>query len=296
MSAEERYGEPTNDGNPIREHSFDELARGLANGTLSRGRALRLMGAAIAGAFLTSIPGRVLAQEEEVVRCRGQICRPGEVCVRRRGFKPECGCPTHAPVVCDPEDSVQACCPETLPTCCPVMQPNPAAKGCCGAGEVCCPAGSAQDCCPVSTRCTSTGCEPVFPCPEVSCCCLCVYENNVVTGVFSYACGSQDTNMTRSECEQFCQPAPPGETLRTIEHGCEDSSSTGYYRQCIGGGTSGVVSCETLPCKPPASTGGSSQTAQAVEKGVVGSVGDPKKARTKAKKLRKRRFRSSNGG
>jgi hypothetical protein len=28
-----------------REHSFDELTRGLASGSISRGRALRLMGA-----------------------------------------------------------------------------------------------------------------------------------------------------------------------------------------------------------------------------------------------------------
>ncbi len=32
-----------------REHSFDELASELARGTLSRGKALRLMGAALLG-------------------------------------------------------------------------------------------------------------------------------------------------------------------------------------------------------------------------------------------------------
>jgi hypothetical protein len=32
-----------------REHSFDELTRGLASGTLSRGKVLRLMGAALVG-------------------------------------------------------------------------------------------------------------------------------------------------------------------------------------------------------------------------------------------------------
>ena len=32
-----------------REHSFDELAIGLASGSISRGKALKLMGAALVG-------------------------------------------------------------------------------------------------------------------------------------------------------------------------------------------------------------------------------------------------------
>jgi hypothetical protein len=40
-----------------RDHSFDELTRGLASGTLSRGKALKLMGAALVGGTLASIPG-----------------------------------------------------------------------------------------------------------------------------------------------------------------------------------------------------------------------------------------------
>jgi hypothetical protein len=38
----------------VRDHSFDELTRGLARGTLSRGKAIRLMGAALLGGTLTS--------------------------------------------------------------------------------------------------------------------------------------------------------------------------------------------------------------------------------------------------
>jgi hypothetical protein len=43
------------------EHSFDELARGLASGSVSRRKALRLMGAALLGSTLASIPGVALA-------------------------------------------------------------------------------------------------------------------------------------------------------------------------------------------------------------------------------------------
>ena len=45
-----------------RERSFDELARGLANGSISRAKALRLMGAALVGGALASIPRVALAQ------------------------------------------------------------------------------------------------------------------------------------------------------------------------------------------------------------------------------------------
>src|SRR5919112_1376446 len=44
-----------------REHSFDELARGLASGNVTRGKALRLMGAALVGGALASFPGTASA-------------------------------------------------------------------------------------------------------------------------------------------------------------------------------------------------------------------------------------------
>jgi hypothetical protein len=42
---------------------FDELAKGLANGTISRRQALRWMGGALVGGVLASIPGVALAQQ-----------------------------------------------------------------------------------------------------------------------------------------------------------------------------------------------------------------------------------------
>jgi hypothetical protein len=39
------------------DHSLDELSKGLASGTLSRRKALRLLGAALVGGALASIPG-----------------------------------------------------------------------------------------------------------------------------------------------------------------------------------------------------------------------------------------------
>jgi len=76
--------------------SFDELAKELATGTLSRGKALRLVGGALIGAALASVPGVALADDD----CRrlGRECRRDSQCCSRncirRGDDKVCGCPS----------------------------------------------------------------------------------------------------------------------------------------------------------------------------------------------------------
>jgi Stigma-specific protein, Stig1 len=73
-----------------REHSFDELAIGLASGSISRGRALRLMGAALVGGTLTSFGiGGVAAADED--RCSEGQTRCGERCVNLKTNERHCG-------------------------------------------------------------------------------------------------------------------------------------------------------------------------------------------------------------
>ncbi len=75
--------------------SFDELAKGLATGTLSRGKAIRWMGGALLGAALASVPGVAWANDD----CRrlGRECkRDSQCCSRncvRRGDDKVCACP-----------------------------------------------------------------------------------------------------------------------------------------------------------------------------------------------------------
>ena len=59
-------------------HSFDELTRGLASGSISRGRALRLMGAALVGGTLGSLGGVAAADDE----CKplNKKCRKNHQC------------------------------------------------------------------------------------------------------------------------------------------------------------------------------------------------------------------------
>jgi Stigma-specific protein, Stig1 len=76
------------------ELSLDELAKGLASGTLSRGKAIRWMGGALLGAALASVPGMAWAND-----CRrlGRGCRRDSQCCSkncvRLGDHKVCGCP-----------------------------------------------------------------------------------------------------------------------------------------------------------------------------------------------------------
>jgi hypothetical protein len=77
------------------ELSLDELAKGLATGNLSRGKAIRWMGGALLGAALASIPGVAWADDD----CRrlGRGCRRDSQCCSknciRQGDEKVCGCP-----------------------------------------------------------------------------------------------------------------------------------------------------------------------------------------------------------
>jgi hypothetical protein len=92
-------------------HSFDELARGLANGSVSRRRALRLMGAALVGGALASIPGIAWAKPKPAGRkcnhnhqCESGQC-VGGMCQGGGGICPTGGsCETGFPFPCQNTD------------------------------------------------------------------------------------------------------------------------------------------------------------------------------------------------
>ena len=55
--SEDHSREPYDRQDVAEEHSFDQLARGLASGSVSRKQALKLVGGALLGGVLASIPG-----------------------------------------------------------------------------------------------------------------------------------------------------------------------------------------------------------------------------------------------
>jgi hypothetical protein len=62
---------------------FDELASGLASGSISRGRALRLIGAALVGGTLASLGIREAAADPPGCKRNGKHCKNDEQCCSR---------------------------------------------------------------------------------------------------------------------------------------------------------------------------------------------------------------------
>jgi hypothetical protein len=110
-----------------RASSFDELTRGLASGSISRGRALRLMGAALVGGTLASLGIGEAAADPIGCKRNGKHCTKDKVC-----------CSGNC-------DSVSGTCADAPPTC--------------GAIGATCTGNT--DCC--SGRCASGMCAE--PCP-----------------------------------------------------------------------------------------------------------------------------------
>ena len=77
MAAEDLNGERSPQGVPTRaDHSLDSLARGLATGTVSRRKALRLLGGALLGGMMASVSGVAWAAPPEG---RGRPCPRGAI-------------------------------------------------------------------------------------------------------------------------------------------------------------------------------------------------------------------------
>jgi hypothetical protein len=125
--------------------SFDELAKGLAGGTITRVQALKLVGSAIlSGVLVPLLPGRSLAQEE---------CDPDEVL---------CGSEC-----CDPEDCCGAACCSAAEECCGgVVCCGPTEEccfgTCCDNGKVCDATSGQCVCSPERVPCGSECCDPVL--------------------------------------------------------------------------------------------------------------------------------------
>jgi len=164
-----------NGQNQTRDHSFDELAKGLANRSLSRRDAFKWLGAAIMGGLLVSIPGVGWAHHKaghtggppsEIppsgsqgcpspkIRQKGQCVCPATTCTSPEVLDPEscrCGCYIAS------EDRYSNCNMATEVKCCPGYGcVDPAVHLCCG--TTVCVIGS--------TRCCSDGvCRPIdAPC------------------------------------------------------------------------------------------------------------------------------------
>ena len=245
------------------EHYFDELARGLASGTVSRSKALRMLGAALVGGVLASVPGVAWAAKppgQKGCRIQGQTRVNGQ-----------CVCPASAPTTCGNQcvntqtdlahcgGCNQACtAPANATATCAagqcgfVCNPGSTAIGnsCCPTTQVC-GTGASANCCPSNQGCLNGTCLEM--CPTELCCCSC-YFRDPATGAIVATC--QGNVSSSVECDQICRTStpPPGMVFNHSNTGCVFSSQNPLRPTCgpaITEGASGTECSADLLCAPP---------------------------------------------
>jgi hypothetical protein len=136
------------------EHTLDNLSRMLADESVSRARAVRLLGAALVGGLLASIPGGAKAaplvcEDPTPQKCGRQCCNAVQVCCGSGG-KARC---CLADAICCPGGGT--CCPPNT-TCCQ----GEGRTICCPQGEICCRFGGGSTMCATPDFCESEGGRP----------------------------------------------------------------------------------------------------------------------------------------
>jgi|SRR5215217_4028937 len=135
-----------------RDHSFDELTRGLASSTLSRGKALRLMGAALLGGTLASLGIGEAAADPIGCKRNGKHCTRDTQCCSEVCTDGTCACPPDTKLCSNGQCA--SCCADTD------------CSGCatCQSGTCVCPADTAtvlaNGTC--ARRCTAGSCPTGF--------------------------------------------------------------------------------------------------------------------------------------
>jgi hypothetical protein len=200
--------------------SFDELAKGLATGAVSRGKALRLVAGVLFGGVLASVPGIAWA-DDDCKRFGRRCTRDRQCCSRncvRRGDDKSCGCPT-GNLRCGGRCVAKCTAPKVLDTdtCQCVCTPN---ADCTGSSGTVNPATCECECPPnmafhlLSGRCVSAVCEaadaqrcaenPPLPRPDQLCCPE-YLESGEPTG-FSCCPLGWTCNINHGETQSPCTP------------------------------------------------------------------------------------------
>ena len=145
------------------ESSFDELAKGLASGSISRGRAIRLMGAALVGGTLGSFGIGGVAAADNLCKPTGKKCNKNKQCCSGNCSGGKCAACPSGQVLCN-GSCVSTSCPEGQTF-------NPTSCQCeCPSGQVLCSNGSCvSTSCPEGQILNTTTCQCGCPSGQVLC-------------------------------------------------------------------------------------------------------------------------------
>ena len=196
------------------ERPFDELAKGLASGSISRGRALRLMGAALVGGTLTSFGIGGVAAADNECKPTAKKCNKNKQCCSGNCSGGTCAACPSGQVLCNGSCVFTSCSEGQIfdpASCACVAQcvPNQlicTAEGtpCCG-GDIC--ANNGRCCTALGGTCTfSSQCCGNLSCPTADG--TCCSEEECTTD--SDCCSSRpfclDTGTTDNPLGKRCLP------------------------------------------------------------------------------------------
>jgi len=263
MAAEDHNGGRSPSVNPTKvDHSVDALARGLADGTVSRRKALRLMGGVLLGGTLASIPGIAWAKNNPKCKkdsqcsagqgCCNGVCTPlgttenciacgnkcsgadpiccGGICLNSTNNDRNCGC-----CECSCEQFGQHCCDKVC------VDWNSDNNNCGSCGRTCDPTPPTCESCS-GGGCTKTQCPGQLILDPSGQTCDCV-------------CPASKTRCGNNCCDSGCEGCNP-DTL-TCENLCESEFGTGWrccdgscfgptdQRHCGGCGNNCFVKCNS---------------------------------------------------
>jgi hypothetical protein len=261
-----------------RDGSLDELAKGLATGTLSRGRALRMLGAALVGGAFASIPGAAWAAcKQPFHKCTANSQCCSRQCIKNpQGNGKICGCPT-GKTLC-PAGNQCVTCSNTgevvnLTTCkceCPsgtVLCNNACVSNVCSGGRVfnqatCkCECLTGQEVCSGTNTCVPS-CDPttgeilVFDPDTNNCRCECPTDTEMCGGQCRTLCPpGQSRNPQSCACESpnTCQPPQPVDCSGGLNCGPQDKTcgcrpTTEGPHFCFGHGSCGPFCSSSAQC------------------------------------------------
>jgi hypothetical protein len=195
-----------------RERSFDELARGLASGDMSRRRAIKLMGGVLVGGTLASLGLGGVAAADEECKPLTRKCRKNEQCCSGNCSKSgtsrsgTCACQENGGSCANNSQCCSGICASG--TCAAACVAN---GGSCTSGSECCSGNCKSGTCVASCIPPSaTPCDPTDPSacgPRPGCVC-----NDEVSGG-AYCGGGGGTTVCTTSCDcptgQFCPLGAP---------------------------------------------------------------------------------------
>jgi hypothetical protein len=236
--------------------SFDELAKGLASGTISRGRVLKMLGAALVGAMLASGRGAALADNQckpHLKKCNNNAqCCSGNCIENPQGSGKVCGCAA-GQTLCPGNNSCVENCPpgEALdPTTCRCIQCQNASE-CPTPDNECQRATCTNGVCGVENVPDGTSCDDLNPCTTNDVCAAGVCAGTLTEGCVRCQGDSDCAGVPVDQCHRavcgtggFCvvEDRPDGTT-------CDDGNPCTEGDVCTAGVCAGTQIGDCVRCQ-----------------------------------------------